>query len=255
MKQILLIFFIVSSLTLAIEDREYYKNGRVLGDRLFRLKTNKKYIVLTIDDGPSHYTGQILSILDKNKVKATFFLVGSEIESYPAMVKRIKDEGHEIGNHSFTHRDFKSLTNEQILEEELILFDEILTDNNGGKTNLVRPPYGSVTSEQVKFIRNNGYYLINWSLDTFDWKQDLMVSLNIISTKHKNGDIILMHSNKLAPYLLPELIREFKSRGYIFVTLKDFLKNKDLEEFPIEDDREISKKRKEFLKGSIKSDF
>jgi len=245
----------LSAMTTAIDRSSFYSNGRVSGDRLYKLKTQEKYIVLSIDDGPSQYTETILDILNKNQVRANFFLVGSEIESYPTMIKKIKNGGHEIGNHSYTHKDFQKMSVEEMYNNEILAFNNLLQNNRGGESFLVRPPYGSVSPKQIEFLKKKGYYIINWSLDTFDWKYKWNDSLKSVQAKHHKGGIILLHSNKKAPYLLPEIIRELKEEGYTFVTLGQFLKQEDLP--PAGRPRDSSslwKKRREFLRGSIKKE-
>lgn len=253
MKYLFIIFLLLFQSAFSLTEEEFHRRGRIMDNRLFAIRTEKKYIVLTIDDGPSHYTGIILDILRKNNTKATFFLVGSEIESYPHMVKKILAEGHEIGNHSYTHRDFKALSYVDILTNEIYRFNDILKENSGSKAIFIRPPYGSATSDQIDFLKYLGYYTISWSVDTLDWKHDWQGALETLKKKHHKGGILLMHSNKKAPYLLPEIIRELREEGYTFVSLGRFLSGRDLPpEDPPEDDRDLWEKRREFLKGSIK---
>ncbi len=255
MKYLPLIFFMLHIVLYSSEEEDLYKHGRVKADRLYQLKTRDKYIVLTIDDGPSIHTGNILSVLKKNKVKANFFLVGSEIESYPHLVKKIVAEGHEIGSHSYTHKDFKNMSLKEIYNNEILAFAHLLKKSGGGEPLLIRPPYGSASPKQVEFLRRKGYYIINWSLDTFDWRDPWEESLERVQKNHHRGAILLLHSNKKTVYLLPEIIRDLREKGYTFVTLEQFLKQKDIfqEREPV-DSSSIWKKRREFLKRSIKKE-
>ncbi len=255
MKYFLPIFFLLSIALYANRTEDLYTYGRIKVDRLYQLKTREKYVVLTIDDGPSKYTAEILSVLEKNGVKANFFLVGSEIESYPHMVKRIAQEGHEIGSHSYNHKTFQVMTPEEIYQNEILAFNELLMKNGCKPTNLIRPPYGYATPKQVEFLRRRGYYIINWSLDTFDWRDPWEESLKRVQRYHHRGGILLLHSNKSSVRLLPEIIRDLKERGYTFVTLGQFLREKGHpSQAPSRETSSLWKKRREFLRGSIKNE-
>ncbi|GLI57033.1 hypothetical protein PM10SUCC1_25470 [Propionigenium maris DSM 9537] len=255
MKHFLPIFFLLSIALYANGTEDLYTYGRTKADRLYQLKTREKYVVITIDDGPSIHTGDILSVLKKNRVKANFFLVGSEIESYPHMVKRIADGGHEIGNHSYTHGTFKDMTLEDIYNDEILAFNDLLKKNGGIPTSLVRPPYGYATPKQVEFLRERGYHIINWSLDTFDWRDPWEDSLKRVQRYHQKGGILLLHSNKKSVYLLPEIIRDLSERGYTFVTLGQFLRDKGHPpQAPAREASSLWERRREFLKGSIKKE-
>lgn len=255
MKYLPLIFFLLHTAIYPAEERDLYSYGRIKADRLYQLKTRNKYVVITIDDGPSIHTRDILSVLNKNGVKANFFLVGTEMESYPHQVKKIADGGHEIGSHSYSHKDFKSMSLEEIYHNEILTFTDLLKKNGGGKTFLIRPPYGSASPKQVEFLRRKGYYIINWSLDTFDWRDPWQASLKRVQRYHHRGAILLLHSNKKTVYLLPEIIRDLRERGYTFVTLEQFLKQEDL--FPRREaigPSSLWEKKREFLRGSIKKE-
>ena len=221
---------------------------------LYRINTREKYIVLSIDDGPSYYTNTILDILSKNNIRANFFLVGSEVESYPYAVRKIGAGGHEIGIHSYTHNNFIEMSPEDIYNMEILPFEEIIKDKKGIPAAFIRPPYGAITREQGHFLKDMGYHIISWSLDTKDWKFGWEDSLEVLKKNKHRGAIILMHSNKKAPYLLPELIRELKSSGYTFITLGDYFGKRPLPKKPYKDKGTLWEKRREFLKGSIKKE-
>lgn len=221
---------------------------------LYRIDTREKYIVLSIDDGPSYYTTIILDILSKNNIRANFFLVGSEVESYPYVIEGIEAGGHEIGIHSYTHNNFTEMSPEDIYNMEILPFEKIIKDNKGFPAAFIRPPYGAITREQGHFLKDMGYHIISWSLDTKDWKFGWMDSLEVLKKNKHRGAIILMHSNRRAPYLLPELIRELKSSGYTFITLGDYFSRRPLPRKPAKDRGTLWEKRRAFLKGSIKKE-
>ncbi|MDB5055985.1 MAG: hypothetical protein JWM44_4035 [Bacilli bacterium] len=193
--------------------------------------TQEKKIALTFDDGPdNHYTVQILDILRKYHVPATFFLVGVRAEGHPALVKRIVNEGHVIGNHSYNHANPAKLTKaqfEQQIESTQIILQKII----GYEPKLIRTPYGAIQEEQLNWAANHGFIVVNWDIDSYDWKQlsSSQVLANILSHKHK-GAIVLQHSaggNRQdlsgTVQALPLLIEQLKAEGYQLVTVPQLL--------------------------------
>jgi polysaccharide deacetylase family sporulation protein PdaB len=189
----------------------------------------KKQVALTFDDGPSkYYTDKVLDILKEYNVKATFFLIGSNVQKYPEVVKRIAEEGHQIGNHSWAHRNFKKLTNDE-MRQELDMTEQVIDSAGGKMTNLFRPPYGS-NPDDLKVINAYGYNVVNWSVDTKDWSgisQPRIMSN--VESRLGPGSIILMHSsgrriameNMLAT--LPRIIVLAREKGYEFATVSEVL--------------------------------
>ena len=181
--------------------------------------TAKKSIALTFDDGPSSFTNRLLDCLEKNNAKATFFMTGTEIASFPDEVKRMKKLGCELGNHTYDHTELTTLSFDEIISE-VDKVNEQLINLTGEGASVVRPPYGSV-NDTVKSAIN--LPLILWSIDTLDWK-----TLNAESTVEevmnnvKDGSVILMHdifstSVDAAEILIPQLIE----KGYQLVTVHE----------------------------------
>ncbi|WML50049.1 polysaccharide deacetylase family protein [Neobacillus sp. PS3-34] len=202
-------------------------------------KPKTKKVVLSFDDGPDPaYTPQILDILDKNHIRGTFFILGENAMQHPELVKRMFKEGHEIGNHTFTHSDVASITPFQTrmeLNATQRLFQEITRHS----MTLFRPPYVSGTeprtkSELVPIIRaqDMGYTTVAESIDSEDWQKH---SSNEIVSQVLNqlpkGNVILMHdaggdrSNTVKA--LPIIIKELKKRGYKFTTIADLIGKSD----------------------------
>ena len=156
-------------------------------------------VALTFDDGPdAHNTSAILDVLKDENVLATFFVVGEKVQRYPAVLKRIFTEGHLIANHSRTHADFALLTNEEIIEQELNPTSKAVEKLTGFYPMIMRPPYGSLRQDSVTYLREQGWRIVRWSLDTFDWDSTRNKPEQILSriqTQHHNGAIILMHCN------------------------------------------------------------
>lgn len=189
-------------------------------------------IALTFDDGPDlKYTPKILDVLKSNKVKATFFVVGTQIQKYPVTFKRIIREGHEIGSHSFQHLKISGLPMNQV-KYQLNHNAEIIRKYGGTSKKIFRPPYGAVDPKSIQFIGKEGYKIILWTIDSLDWrglkKQQV---INNVVPKIKQGYIILQHSaadSKLEDLTgsiaaLPEIIKTAKARGYRFVTISQLL--------------------------------
>lgn len=193
--------------------------------------TPQKQVALTFDDGPdTEYTPQILDLLGQFGVKAAFFLKRANIAGQEWVVTRIVQEGHLVANHSFSHPDFRKLTAEQILAE-VQKTEELVARITGRRTALVRPPYGEMTAEGLDRLVAAGYTMINWSVDSKDWRPDQadQILSNILS-QVKPGSIILMHSaggdgQDLTPTVavIPTLIANLQALGYEIVPLTDLL--------------------------------
>jgi peptidoglycan/xylan/chitin deacetylase (PgdA/CDA1 family) len=201
--------------------------------QFFRLNgsARENKIALTFDDGPDNkYTPQILDILHKNHVRATFFLVGIRAKTHPAIVKRIIHEGHAIGNHSYNHPNPAKLTEAQF-EKQFVDTQAILRRIAGYEPRLIRTPYGAIQENQLRWAAKHGFIVVNWDIDTLDWKQlnSSQVLANTLSHTHR-GAIILQHSaggptQDLSGTVkaLPILIAELKRQGFEMVTVPQLL--------------------------------
>lgn len=189
-----------------------------------------KQVALTFDDGPDAIvTPQILDILRENDIKATFFILGDRAASHPETVRRIVEEGHAIGNHSWSHPNFKEITMEEAMKQINDTQDK-LNDIIGYRPSLFRPPYGALDEEKVEAIQSLDLAIVNWSVDTMDWSglpaQGIMQRIH---TQLKPGGIILQHTangkNHLANTIeaLKQLIPDLKDQGYSFVTVPELL--------------------------------
>jgi len=191
----------------------------------------RKQVALTFDDGPDlEYTPQILDILGQFGVKATFFLKGVNVPGREWVVTRMVREGHLVANHSYTHPNFRKMTPDQIIAE-VEKTETLLEKISGRKTALLRPPYGEMTEEGLDRLVVAGYQMINWSVDSRDWK-DIHADeiLTNILSQTKAGSIILMHSaggagQDLTPSVdaLPDLISTLQGLGYEIVPLTKLL--------------------------------
>lgn len=147
------------------------------------------------------------------------------MNDYPDKVKAISDAGHEIGNHSLTHPHMSKLSPEQ-MKSELSQFDNLLEPIIGRRTKLFRAPYGEYDDRVIKTVREAGYEVIQWNIDTVDWKPERSAQtiLDTVLPKLSDGSIILCHNNgyKIEQYL-PTLIESALAQGYSFVTVSDLL--------------------------------
>ena len=182
-------------------------------------KSTPKTIALTFDDGPSSFTDRLLDCLEANNAKATFFMVGKEILSFPDEVKRMKALGCELGNHTYDHTDLATLSASDI-SSQISRVDQELVNLTGQGATVVRPPYGSVNDTVKATV---GTPMILWSIDTLDWKtQDVQATVEEVMNNVQDGSIILMHdiystSVDAAEILIPQLIED----GYQLVTVHE----------------------------------
>jgi polysaccharide deacetylase family sporulation protein PdaB len=195
----------------------------------YRGSRYKKQVALTFDDGPdNNYTLQILDILKKEHVKATFFVVGTMAKRYPSVLKRIDQEGHIVSNHSWNHPVLTKLPEAGVMKQ--IEDTNNVVKNAIGKTPLlIRPPYGALNKKLAKSIGNKGYKLIYWDVDTLDWNNQTPEKiLGTVKKDLKTGSIILQHSAgsksiQATVTALPNIIHYLRNQGYEFVTIDDML--------------------------------
>lgn len=183
-------------------------------------KTGKQ-LVLTFDDGPAEDTETILNILQSEKVNAVFFIIGKNISGKENLIRRMKAEGHVIGNHSYFHGFNFDWQSAKKMQEEIEATNTALENITGEKTILFRPPYGVTNPNLGKAIRNTGMKSIGWNLRSMDTvAKDAVTLRNKILAKIKPGSIILLHDRcNITAQALPALIGEIKKRGYTFATL------------------------------------
>ena len=193
---------------------------------VYRVARQDHVIALTIDAAWSaDKTPFILDTLDRYGVKATFFLCGVWVDAYPDAVKEIAARGHEIGNHSLTHPHMNRISAEEI-RKELKELDDRIESLTGKRCTLFRAPFGEYNDTVVSTVRDMGYEIVQWSVDTVDWKEGRSADtiLNAVLPKISDGSIILSHNNgfEIETYL-PKLIEEAQGKGYRFVTVSELL--------------------------------
>ena len=184
--------------------------------------TPQKVIALTFDDGPhKKVTDLILDVLQKHQIKATFFVLGQNVASLPEVVQRIHNEGHEIGNHSWSHRNLTKLSVEE-LNKEMNDTNEQVYNTIGQYPTIYRPPFGAI-NDQVKEAVSMTPVL--WNIDTLDWQHKTPAkTLENVKQQVKDRSILLMHDIYEESYeALDSVIAYLEQQGYQFVTISELI--------------------------------
>jgi peptidoglycan/xylan/chitin deacetylase (PgdA/CDA1 family) len=187
---------------------------------------NGPYIAMTFDDGPSpELTPKLLDILKARGIKATFFVVGQNAAQYPDILKRMVAEGHEIGNHSWSHPALTKLGADGV-KKQIESTNAAIEQATGQKVTVMRPPYGA-TSQILnrRYADQYGMKVILWSVDPLDWKyrNSARVSSQIIQGAHP-GAIILSHDiHATTVAAMPETFDALLAKGYKFVTVSELI--------------------------------
>ena len=225
-KIVVAIFLIVGVISLSIiGTKAMIVSNTVDNKPIFKVNTDKKEVAITFDINwaENDYLYDILDILNKYNVKATFFIMGKWV-NYPEGNKekliKINDMGHEVGNHSYVHPSFSKIDESRMLEE-LTKTDSIIYETIGVKPTLFRFPSGDYNDKALKFVLEKGYKCIQWDCDSVDWKQSgEEVEYERIMKKVTSGSIMLFHNNaKYTPSNLEKIILKLKEDGYEFVTV------------------------------------
>ena len=192
---------------------------------IYNVQTDEKKVAFTMNCAwNADDIDKILETLQKNNVKITFFLVGEWVDKYPEAVKKIYEAGHEIGSHSNTHPHVNNLTAEKNLEEIKLSVDKI-EKITGYKTNLYRAPYGEYNNTVIKTAQQNGFYPIQWNLDTLDYQGLTGEKMwNRLKNKLDGGAIILSHNGtKHTADSLDMLIKNIKASGFQVTTISEII--------------------------------
>jgi len=191
-----------------------------------RVAVNDKYIAITFDDGPQpQNTPRLLDMLRARNIKATFYMVGSNVDLYPQVVRRVVAEGHEVGNHSYTHRLFSKMSDSDI-RQELARTRDAIVRAAGVQPHTLRPPFGGMLPRQREWVNTEfGYPIILWSVDPFDWRRPgpSVVCARILSSTTA-GSIVLAHDiHRQTVDAMPATLDGLLQRGFKFVTVSQLL--------------------------------
>ena len=192
-----------------------------------------KEVALTFDDGPyGTSTEAVLAILKREQVPATFFLIGKNVEKYPALAKEIAADGHVIGNHTYDHTKHLATMSLRDVRTELSMADAAIASTTGLHTKLFRPPYGRITKRLRRELVREGYAVFLWNVDPRDWDAASTTSQDIIdriAAQEKDKMIILLHDGRDTKVgyprdnminALPIVIEMLKREGYTFTTVE-----------------------------------
>lgn len=183
---------------------------------------DSKKIAITFDDGPHpYYTEQLLDGLKEREAKATFFVLGEHAEQYPELVQRMSEEGHLIGNHTYSHIQLTQ-RNSEAFKEELVKTSELIENLTGQEVQYVRPPYGTWNK---KFEKELNMFPVLWNIDPLDWSsKNVSGIVQKVTAKAKENSIILMHDEyKTTVTAALQIIDELQKEGYEFVTVEELL--------------------------------
>lgn len=189
---------------------------RLKSDRIWDFSASESNIYLTFDDGPQEeITEWVLDLLKKENIHASFFCVGNNVEKHPEIYSRILQEGHSVGNHTYSHRNAWKTKKKDYLKD-------IVRANGSIQTNLFRPPYGKISGTLTKEINDLGLEVVMWSLLSYDFENDLDVEKQIekIKDRMEPGDVIVFHDSVKASEnlkkMLPSIIKHVKDQDWSF---------------------------------------
>lgn len=198
---------------------------------IFSVNTNEDKVSLTFDTAwGNEDIADTLAILDKYNLKATFFMTGEWVSTYPDDVKAISKAGHDLGNHSDSHKHMSQLTKEQSVEEIMKVHKKV-KEITGFEMSLFRAPYGDFNNSLIDATRELDYYCIQWDVDSLDWKDYSAKSIidNVLMNENlENGSIILMHNGaKYTNEALEAVIIGLKDKGYRIVPVSELIHKGD----------------------------
>ena len=188
-------------------------------------KTYGKVVYLTIDDGPSEYTDEIIKILNKNNVKATFFMINNNMQAYPEQVKNIVENGNTAGFHSVSHDIHKLYVSKTSAKEEFDTNQATFKKITGQTSKVIRLPFGSkpyTPRASYNALVDSGYKLWDWTLDTEDWRSTSSQIMENVKKYSSGSDnvVLLMHERKQTVEILDEMIKYLKSEGFEILPIK-----------------------------------
>lgn len=213
------IFFVVLLLELAVAGVK--KEPEFLETTQTMAKQERKKIAITFDDGPSPYTETLLEELKKRNVKATFFVIGQNVEHYPEILKEMQEAGHLIGNHTYHHVEISKLSLAGA-KEEVDTTNQLIESITHEKVVYVRPPFGIWKKELEKIL---DVYPVMWSVDPLDWTtENVSEIVEKVVTETEENDIILLHDcYKSSVEAALRIIDLLEAQGFEFVTVNELI--------------------------------
>ncbi len=196
---------------------------------IYRVKTEARSMAISFDaTWGTELTDELLQILKEHNVRTTFFLAGNWIEKHPDYVVKIASFGHEIGNHSYSHPHMSTLS-EKAITEELRRVSLLILELTGTAPFLFRPPFGEYNNLLLETAKAEGYYTIQWSIDSLDWKHTTAEEIYTrVMGRVGPGEIVLFHNAaKQTPQALRRLLPDLKEKGYSIVPLSELIYRTD----------------------------
>ncbi|RHW35837.1 polysaccharide deacetylase family protein [Lysinibacillus yapensis] len=223
------IFFVTDSKNGSVSadrGRKFYEEA---GQIIWDIKTERKVVALTFDDGPhKKYTSEILDLLDQYDAKGTFFIVGQQAEKNPDVVMRMYEDGHELANHTYTHPYSRNVSK---IMKEIKQTNDAIFSITGQTPTLFRPVEGQYTDPMIDEISKGGYKVVMWSWhqDTEDWRNPGVNRIvNRVLNGIREGDVVLFHdgggNRTQTVRALEKILPELQNQGYQFVTITDLMK-------------------------------
>ena len=225
----------------AVATAAYYATYAVrsqwLGPTVWRGRTDTGAVALTFDDGPSEDTERVLDVLDEYGLRATFFMTGRQVESLPQTARRVVAEGHEVGNHSYSHPIFLYRTPRET-RQQLERTQAVITKTVGISPKLARPPCGVRTPAYFRAAEKLGLRTVQWDVAGFDWKTRSAKQIaHEVLRRVVPGSIILLHDGdsegkqdrRETVVALPLIIEGLRARGLKVVPLTEMLMESEVE--------------------------
>lgn len=199
------------------------------GTSITHIETKQPIICLTFDDGPSESTEDLLDLFQEQDVKATFFVKGKEVDAHPKTAQRIIAEGHEIGNHCYTHPHLPKLESIDSIRKEIQSTQKIIEASTGVTPVIFRAPYLAVNDAVYTILDELSLVSIHANRHTNDWKPNITADevFKAATESTQAGDIVLMHGwSPATREAMPQIIQALKSKGLRFVTVSQMLRQK-----------------------------
>ncbi|MFF2796596.1 polysaccharide deacetylase family protein [Lysinibacillus xylanilyticus] len=217
---ILLIFLLLLGTYKLMNSRTY----QLFGGLTNQVETNQKVVALTFDDGPADNTNQILSLLEEYNAKATFFLIGAEIEKFPEEARRIAEEGHQIGNHTYSHNRMIFKT-PSYYKDEIEKTDQLIRDTGYKGEIDVRPPNGKKLIGLPYYLNKHKRETITWNLEPDTFYTTVSDKVKYVTENIEPGSIILLHpmydKTGKALQTIEGILQKLSNEGYTFITVNE----------------------------------